>query len=97
MIAEAWDGTFVSKHTVDVTVGEVKKALQEFGLWDHPSPEGGLSVGCAQIGRISSERAGTSGSAALAKDLKKPLHAFDRRLRRTPEIFRPTKDWPPAT
>src|SRR3989442_15974134 len=24
MIAEAWDGTVVSKHTVDVTVGEVK-------------------------------------------------------------------------
>ena len=25
MIAEAWDGTLVSRHTVDVTVGEVKK------------------------------------------------------------------------
>ena len=33
MIAEAWDGTVVSKHTVDVTVGEVRKALQEFGPW----------------------------------------------------------------
>jgi DNA-binding winged helix-turn-helix (wHTH) protein len=33
MIAEAWDGTVVSRHTVDVTVGEVKKALQEFGSW----------------------------------------------------------------
>jgi len=33
MIAEAWDGIVVSRHTVDVTVGEIKKALQEFGSW----------------------------------------------------------------
>jgi DNA-binding winged helix-turn-helix (wHTH) protein len=33
MIAEAWDGTMVSRHTVDVTVGEVKKLFQEFGSW----------------------------------------------------------------
>ena len=33
MIAEAWHGTFVSRHTVDVTVGEVKKVLGEYGRW----------------------------------------------------------------
>lgn len=33
MIHEAWNGTLVSKHTVAVTVGEVKKALGEFGPW----------------------------------------------------------------
>jgi len=33
MIQEAWDGTVVSKHTVAVTVGEVKKVLQEYGSW----------------------------------------------------------------
>jgi len=33
MIREAWAGTLVSKHTVAVTVGEVKKNLQEFGAW----------------------------------------------------------------
>src|SRR5262245_61162733 len=33
MIVEAWHGTVVSRHTVDVTVGEVKKVLQEFGSW----------------------------------------------------------------
>src|SRR5262245_10500258 len=33
MISEAWDGIVVSRHTVDVTVGEVKKSLQEFGSW----------------------------------------------------------------
>lgn len=33
MIREAWDGLLVSRHTVAVTVGEVKKALREYGSW----------------------------------------------------------------
>ena len=33
MIQAAWSGNVVSKHTVAVTVGEVKKALGEFGPW----------------------------------------------------------------
>ena len=33
MIEEAWDGTIVSRHTVDVTIGEVRKSLGEFGSW----------------------------------------------------------------
>jgi DNA-binding winged helix-turn-helix (wHTH) protein/Tfp pilus assembly protein PilF len=33
MIEEAWDGTIVSRHTVDVTIGEVRKCLGEFGTW----------------------------------------------------------------
>ena len=33
MIQEAWDANLVSKHTVAVTVGEVKKILQEYGSW----------------------------------------------------------------
>ena len=33
MINQAWDGNLVSKHTVAVTIGEVKKTLGEFGLW----------------------------------------------------------------
>ena len=33
MIAEAWDGTMVSRHTVDVTVGEVRRSLGEYGSW----------------------------------------------------------------
>ena len=33
MIQEAWDGTVVSRHTVAVTVGEVKKALKEYRCW----------------------------------------------------------------
>jgi tetratricopeptide (TPR) repeat protein/DNA-binding winged helix-turn-helix (wHTH) protein len=33
MLRHAWDGMQVSKHTVTVTVGEVKRALGEFGSW----------------------------------------------------------------
>jgi len=33
LIAEAWDGHHVSRHTVSVTVGELKSALQEYGDW----------------------------------------------------------------
>ena len=41
MMAEAWKGTFVSRHTVDVTVGEVRRSLGEFGRWiTHRTKEG---------------------------------------------------------
>jgi DNA-binding winged helix-turn-helix (wHTH) protein/tetratricopeptide (TPR) repeat protein len=44
MIAEAWDGTVVSRHTVDVTVGEVRKTLQEFGSWITHRPKVGYKL-----------------------------------------------------
>src|ERR671935_1293269 len=44
MIAEAWDGTFVARHTVDVTVGEVKKSLGEYGRWITHRPKVGYCL-----------------------------------------------------
>ena len=44
MIAEAWDGTLVSRHTVDVTVGEVKKCLREYGSWLMNRPKVGYRL-----------------------------------------------------
>ena len=44
MIAEAWDGIVVSRHTVDVTVGEVKKVLLEFGSWITHRPKVGYRL-----------------------------------------------------
>jgi tetratricopeptide (TPR) repeat protein len=41
MIAEAWHGTLVSRHTVDVTIGEVKRSLQEHGRWITTRPRVG--------------------------------------------------------
>ena len=41
MMAEAWEGIYVSRHTVDVTVAEVRKSLGEFGRWiTHRTKEG---------------------------------------------------------
>ena len=44
MTRQAWDGTVVSKHTVTVTVGEVKKALGEFGVWIRCHPRLGYCL-----------------------------------------------------
>ena len=33
LIAEAWDGTHVARHTVDITVGDARKALSDCGTW----------------------------------------------------------------
>jgi tetratricopeptide (TPR) repeat protein len=44
MIAEAWEGTFVSRHTVDVTVGEVRRLLGEYGRWLVHRPKFGYAL-----------------------------------------------------
>jgi DNA-binding winged helix-turn-helix (wHTH) protein len=44
MIAEAWEGTIVSRHTVDVTVSEVRRSLGEFGTWIVNRPKLGYSL-----------------------------------------------------
>jgi DNA-binding winged helix-turn-helix (wHTH) protein len=44
MIAEAWHGIIVSRHTVDVTVGEVKRSLREHGRWITTRPKIGYRL-----------------------------------------------------
>jgi DNA-binding winged helix-turn-helix (wHTH) protein len=44
MINQAWDGNLVSKHTVAVTIGEVKKTLAEFGPWISYRPKLGYRL-----------------------------------------------------
>ncbi len=44
MIAEAWKGTFVARHTVDVTIGEVRKTLGEYGRWISHRPKVGYCI-----------------------------------------------------
>ncbi|HZM58502.1 MAG TPA: winged helix-turn-helix domain-containing protein [Vicinamibacterales bacterium] len=41
LMKEAWEGTFVSRHTVDVTVREVKKTLEQYGEWITHRPKVG--------------------------------------------------------
>ena len=44
MIQEAWQGTIVSRHTVDVTISEVRKSLGEFGVWIVNKPKLGYRI-----------------------------------------------------
>jgi DNA-binding winged helix-turn-helix (wHTH) protein/Tfp pilus assembly protein PilF len=44
LIREAWDGTHVSKHTVNVTIGEIKDVLEEYGAWINCRPKFGYSL-----------------------------------------------------
>jgi tetratricopeptide (TPR) repeat protein len=44
MIRQAWEGNLVSRHTVAVTVGEVKKALREYGCWISYRPKLGYRL-----------------------------------------------------
>ena len=44
MINQAWDGNLVFKHTVAVTIGEVKRTLGEFGHWISYRPKLGYRL-----------------------------------------------------
>jgi tetratricopeptide (TPR) repeat protein len=44
MIADAWQGTHVSRHTVDVTVGDVRRQLAEYGRWIVHRPKIGYAL-----------------------------------------------------
>jgi len=44
LMAEAWDGNVVSRHTVDVTVGEVRRTLREYGSWIGQRPKVGYCL-----------------------------------------------------
>ncbi|HTB20896.1 MAG TPA: winged helix-turn-helix domain-containing protein [Bryobacteraceae bacterium] len=44
MIREAWDGVQVSRHTVAVTIGEVKQVLGEYGGWINCQPKFGYRL-----------------------------------------------------
>ncbi len=48
MIDAAWHGISVSRHTVAVTVGEVKRALREFGGWISYHPKLGYRLDVPQ-------------------------------------------------
>ena len=43
-IDEAWGGTLVSRHTVNVTIGEVRKLLDEYGSWIVWRPKVGYAL-----------------------------------------------------
>lgn len=52
LIDEAWGGTAVSRHTVNVTIGEVRKLLDDCGTWIVWRPKIGYSLNIPQYDRL---------------------------------------------
>lgn len=44
LLKDAWDGTFISRHTVATTVSEIRKALEEYGAWIEYRPRIGYAL-----------------------------------------------------
>jgi DNA-binding winged helix-turn-helix (wHTH) protein len=88
MMAEAWEGTFVSRHTVDVTIGEVRKSLGEYGRWITHRPKVGY---CLEV------PAGTIGTGAPGMAPIVPSTASSARPVNAQRISAPGRDCPRAT
>jgi DNA-binding winged helix-turn-helix (wHTH) protein len=52
LIRDAWGAVSVSKHTVEVTVGEVKKALGEYSFWISRRPKLGYRFDIPESGEL---------------------------------------------
>src|SRR6185436_297775 len=52
LIADAWGGTAVSRHTVNVTMGEVRKCLDDCGSWIVWRPKIGFCLRIPQHDRL---------------------------------------------
>jgi DNA-binding winged helix-turn-helix (wHTH) protein/Flp pilus assembly protein TadD len=87
MIAEAWDGTTVSRHTVDVTIGEVRRTLNEYGAWIGHRPKVGY---CLEVPR--SETLITRGqhfwNLRTREGFEKALECFRQAAAEGPSDFR---------
>jgi DNA-binding winged helix-turn-helix (wHTH) protein len=86
LMKEAW-GTFVSRHTVVTTVGEVRKTLAEYGAWLDYRPRIGYSL---NIPRSDAEiRTGWHLSERRTREgLEKALASFQRAAVNDPSDYR---------
>ena len=86
MIAEAWGGNVVSRHTVDVTIGEVRRTLGECGSWIAQRPKVGYLPRRAALRRADQTRSSCSATCARGRGWRKRSTASRRR----PPTIRPT-------
>jgi tetratricopeptide (TPR) repeat protein len=87
MIVEAWEGTHVSSHTVDVTISEVRRHLGEYGRWIVHRPKFGHALeiprsdGLVQQGwHFWSQRTRTG--------CERAIDSFTRAIAESPSDFR---------
>jgi DNA-binding winged helix-turn-helix (wHTH) protein len=87
MIAEAWDGTLVSQHTVDVTVGEVKRSLQEYGKWISNRPKVGYSLDVPRSDELV-RKGWHFWNQRTREGLERAIDAFEHATAECPSDFR---------
>jgi DNA-binding winged helix-turn-helix (wHTH) protein len=87
MLREAWAGTVVSRHTVAVTVGEAKRALQEFSSWIHYRPKLGYRLQVPQSDDLI-RRGQHFASRHTKEGLDHALECFRQAAEDTPDDFR---------
>ncbi len=87
MIAEAWDGTLVSQHTVDVTVGEVKRSLHEYGKWISNRPKVGYSLEVPRSDELV-RKGWHFWNQRTREGLERAVDTFERAAEECPSDFR---------
>jgi DNA-binding winged helix-turn-helix (wHTH) protein len=87
MIREAWDGNLVSRHTVAVTVGEVKKALKEYGCWIGYRPKFGYRLEIPESDELI-RRGWHFWSRQTPEGLEKALGCFEQAISADAADFR---------
>lgn len=87
MIAEAWDGTLVSRHTVDVTIGDVKKSLQEYGGWIVNRPKVGYRLEVPKSDELV-RRGWHFWNRRTREGFERALDCFERAAAECPSDFR---------
>jgi DNA-binding winged helix-turn-helix (wHTH) protein/Flp pilus assembly protein TadD len=87
LIREAWDGVSVSKHTVTVTIAEVKRALQEYGSWISCRPKIGYRLEVPRSEDLI-KRGWHFWSRRTREGFEKALGCFERAAQQDEEDFR---------
>jgi len=87
MINQAWDGNLVSKHTVAVTINEVKKVLGEYGGWIRYRPKLGYRLEVPKSDELL-KRGWHFWSRRTREGFEKALLCFQQAAKETDDDFR---------
>ena len=87
MIQEAWNGTNVSRHTVDVTISEIRKTLGEFGGWIVNKPKLGYRIEVPRSDELV-RRGWHFWNRRTREGLDRAIECFEQALLETPSDCR---------